>query len=446
MKRSLVGTVGMVAAATMVLAACSSGATADDGTGGDTTNDPTSTAADDQQPVTLVLNWWGNDDRADRYEQAVDLFEAEYPWITVQTGFSDFPSYWESKATEAAGRSLPDVFQFDSAYLREYGEFGHILDLQPLVDDGTIDLSGYDESLVSAGNLDGKQVAIPTSTNTLAMFLNPDVIEATGVEFPGEGYTWDDLDAFIQEVADADVSTADGYKIYGSGDYTGTFWFFLQHLVQEGTDPFTQDGQLNFDADDVIAWLDLTADLREAEALYPTARGTAVKPKGGLTMNEAGSEMSWDNFLAGYVADSGKDNIAILPIPAGTDGTSNFFRPSMHLAAGANTEHPHEAGLLINFLLTDPEVGAIFGTSKGVPGDKAQRDAIEAEEGSVDALVIAYEEQVGETETTTAPIPVKGFGTIEASWLTLSEELGNGLITPADFADRWFAEVANAVG
>ncbi|MCL1871317.1 MAG: extracellular solute-binding protein [Promicromonosporaceae bacterium] len=442
MKRSLVGAVGMVAAATLVLSGCGGGS----GNGAAGGSDDPNRTSPGAEPVTLVLNWWGNDDRASRYQQALDLFHKKYPWITVKTGFSDFSSYWEAKATEAAGKALPDVFQFDSAYLREYGETGQLLDLQPLIDDKTIDLSGYDPSLVKAANVDGKQIAIPTSTNTLAMFVNPDVATAAGVEFPADGYSWDDLNTFVQKVSAADVKTKDGYKLYGSGDYTGTFWFFLQDLVQQGTDPFTKDGKLNFDKKDVIAWLDKTADLRKSKDVYPTDRATAVKPKSGLTMNEAVAEMSWDNFLAGYVSDSGKQNIKVLPIPAGPNGTGNFFRPSMHLAVGANTKHPYEAGLLINFLLTDPDVGKVFGTSKGVPGDKAQRAAIDAPAGSVDAQVLAYEDTMAKTDTTVAPIPVKGFGTIEASWLTLSEELGDGKTTPEDFADRWFAEVQNSVG
>lgn len=105
-----------------------------------------------------------------------------------------------------------------------------------------------------------------------------------------------------------------------------------------------------------------------------------------------------------------------------------------------------EAATLINFLLTNPEVGAIFGTSKGVPADSEQRAAVDAAEGSVDAKVMAYEEMIAETETTTAPIPVKGFGTIEEKWRTLGEELNYGNITVEQFASEWWAEAEMAIG
>jgi multiple sugar transport system substrate-binding protein len=47
---------------------------------------------------------------------------------------------------------------------------------------------------------------------------------------------------------------------------------------------------------------------------------------------------------------------------------------------------------------------------------------------------------VTEQVTESTPIPVKGFGTIEAKWKTLGEELAYGTITPDDFASQWFSE------
>src|SRR5690349_21992699 len=113
--------------------------------------------------------------------------------------------------------------QFDLSYLREFNQNGQLLDLAKYVDDGSIDLSGYDETLTESGVLDGKTIGIPTSTNTFAMFQNPAVISATGAEFPDDAeYTWEDYNDFIAEASSAGVKTADGYQQYGAVDYTGT--------------------------------------------------------------------------------------------------------------------------------------------------------------------------------------------------------------------------------
>ncbi|MBX9243684.1 extracellular solute-binding protein [Actinotalea ferrariae] len=435
MKRHTLKAAGVAAAAALALAACSGGsgeADPEETTGGE--------GGDDTTPVTLNFTWWGNDDRAARYEEALDLFEEQHPNITVQTAFVDFPNYWTQRSTEAAGRALPDVMQFDLSYLREYTENGHLLDLAPYVGE-QIDLSGFDESLVESGVLEDQQVGIPTSTNTLALFYNPNLLEQTGIEPPAEDYTWEDYNEFLASVTEAGQTTAEGQPIFGGADYTNTFWFFLQWLVQEGKTPFNDDGTFGFDEDDMKEFLGMAEDLRADKAVYPVDRGIQLLPLGGFTVNESASEFSWDNFLAGYTADSGTENIEMLPVPTGSDGEkAMFFKPSMLLSAGANTEHPEQAATLINFLLTDPEVGRIFGTSKGVPADEEQRAAMELEEGSVDARVVAYEEAVADHVTEPVPVPVKGFGSIEAEYKRLAEELAYGTVTIDQFVETWFAE------
>jgi len=133
----------------------------------------------------------------------------------------------------------------------------------------------------------------------------------------------------------------------------------------------------------------------------------------------------------------------MMPVPSSEDGEkAMFFKPSMLLSAGANTEHPAEAAMLIDFLINDPEVGRIFGTSKGVPATQAQRDAMTLDEGSVDARVVAYEEAVADQVTEPVPVPVKGFGAIEQEYKRLSDELAYGTITADEFVEGWFAEAA----
>ena len=434
MKRYTLKAAGLAATAALALAACSGG-------DAETASEGAATADPDAE-VTLNFTWWGNDDRAARYEEALALFTEEHPNITVQTSFQDFPNYWTARSTEAAGRSLPDVMQFDLSYLREYTENGHLLDLTDYLGEG-IDTAEIDEELLASGELEGAQVGIPTSTNTLALFYHPALLEQTGVEAPGEDYTWEEYNEFISAVSAAGATTGEGNPIYGGADYTNTFWFFLQWLVQKGITPFTEDGEFGFDEQDMKDFLATTEDLRADKAVYPVDRAVQLLPLGGFTVNESASEISWDNFLAGYTADSADENIQMLPVPTGDDGEkSMFFKPSMLLSAGANTEHPAEAAMLIDFLINDPEVGTIFGTSKGVPATQTQRDAMELEEGSVDARVVAYADAVVDHVTEPVPVPVKGFGSIEAEYKRLAEELAYGTVTVDEFVESWFSEAA----
>lgn len=433
-KQSTLRGIATAGIAALALSACSGG-------GGDTPA-PTETL-DTEKEITISFAWWGNDDRAAKYEEAVDLFEAEYPNITVQTSFVAWDGYWTARNTEAAGGSLPDVMQMDLSYLRQYGSTEQLLNLDGQV--GTaLDIDGIDDSLLGSGQLDGSQYGIPTSTNTLALFYNPEILTQLGVEPLADDYTWEDYDEFLAEISAAGA-TADPV-LYGGADYTATFWFFLQWLVQQGIEPFTEDGKINFTAEQMTEWLALTEDLRADGATYPVERAKQLEPLGGFTVNESASEFSWDNFLAGYVADSGTESIEMLPIPTGPDGEkAMFFKPSMLLSASANSENPAAAAALIDFLVNEPEVGRIFGTSKGVPAVAAQRDAMAVEEGSIDAKVVAYEESVADHVTASAPLPVEGFGAIEAEFKRLGEELAYGTITADQFVEQWFAEAEISV-
>lgn len=435
------GHLAAVAAVALALAGCAQS----DGT--QPTDSDGDVVAYDGEEVTITFTWWGNDDRANRYTEALALFNEEYPNITVNTSWASFNDYNTARNTEAAGSALPDVMQFDSAYLREYAGNDRLLDLMPYIDAGAIDTSGFEATILEGGQLDGEQVAIPIATNAMSFVVNPQVEELAGLTFPTGDYSIEELNDYLLDVHAVGATTEDGYGVYGGHDYTATFWSFLYYQIQLGNEPFTEDGQLGFTQDDIVAWLDFGEQIRTEGAVYPADRVTSVAPMDGTTMGEAVSIPVFSSQLAGLEADAGADNFTLAPMfTIEGQEQKNFFRPSMHLTVAANSDQPAAAAVLVNFLLTSPEVAQIFGTSLGVPADQEQREALVVEPGSADERVLAYHEAIAQTDVVPAPIPVEGFGTIYEKWRTLGEELDYGYITPEEFAADWWAEAELAVG
>ncbi|MBT0773476.1 carbohydrate ABC transporter substrate-binding protein [Kineosporia sp. J2-2] len=395
----------------------------------------------DSATGTISFTWWGGDDRAEKYQQAVALFEKANPDIKVKTSFTDFPNYWTARSTEAAGRALPDVMQMDLSYLREYSENGHLADLSQFSD---IDTSGFDEAQLQAGTVDDELLGLSAGTNTFALFVNPALIEKAGVEPLPEDYTWEQYNDWILEVAAKGVKTEDGQPIVGSGDYRGALWIFIQWLVQKGVDPYTDDGQIAFTQDHIREWLALGEAPDTAKAFASASRTTQLKPKSPFLVSEQATELNWDNFTASYITDMDTE-VELMPVPTGANGSKEmFWKPSMLLSISNNSEHKTAAAKLTDFLTTDPEVGKIFGNSRGVPSNQAQRDAVVSEEGSADALTTAYEKDVADSVTAETPIPIKGFGSLEATWLTLSEDLAYDKISPDEFVEQFWAEAQQA--
>src|SRR5690606_12574993 len=153
MKRNILRTGAALAAGALAvgLAGCGTGGNAGD-------------AELSDEPVTLRMYWWGGDNRHERTQQAIDLFEDKYPNITVEPEFADWTGYWEKLATSTAGKNMPDVIQMDQLYLASYADRGTLVDLT----DYDIGTDGMEESVLGMGGSDGGLYAIPISTSAMS--------------------------------------------------------------------------------------------------------------------------------------------------------------------------------------------------------------------------------------------------------------------------------------
>ncbi|WP_049579429.1 ABC transporter substrate-binding protein [Streptomyces sp. SBT349] len=399
---------------------------------------------DDGGKVTLRFTWWGADERSQRYEEAIALFEEANPDIDVQTGFAEFQDYWTQRSTDATSGELPDVMQMDLSRLLEYTNAGLLYDMNEFVDN-QLDTSQINEELLASGEIEEQLLGIPTGTNTWALFYNPDLLAELGIEPPEWDYTWEEYHAFITEISEAGAGSDP--QVYGATDYTMTWWVFLNWLVQQGIEPFAENGEKNFTEDDLREFLSTTDGLREDGVTFPIERLDQLDPLGGFNSGEAAVEFHWDNFIHSYANDLGNDNIQLMPMPSGPDGEKHmFFKPSMQLSMGANTEHPEEAAQLIDFLINDPEAGQIIGTDLGVPASQGRLDALEVEEGSLEQRAIEYEQRVEDEGymTETVPLHPEGFGAVETEYVeVLGDEFSYGQISVDDFVERWFSEAEN---
>ncbi|MDG4770762.1 extracellular solute-binding protein [Solwaraspora sp. WMMD792] len=380
--------------------------------------------------VALRYSWWGNADRADLMQQAIDLFEEQNPGITVTPSFQEYEAYWQKLTTETAGGNMPDVLQMDFSYLREYADRGVLGGLDEHVGtDLVLDdlLAGFD----GAGAVDGTLYAVPVGGNTWSMFYNPALFEQAGVPAPAIGWTWEDYHAAMATIK-AETGT------YGGGNYTGVIYNLEAQLRQEGGALFTEDGRLGFSKERLARFWQQGMDLIEQDVVLPVETAVQIKPASLWVDDLAASDLSWDNFLTRYAGETDTE-IRLGPVPSDNPGQlGQYLKPAMLLSTSAGTEHPEAAARLISFMINDPEVGRIFGGNRGLPATNAQRDAAELD-GPL-AAVAAYEETIADQLTQAPPAPPRGAGSIEAAFIRISEELHYGRIGVAEAVDQLFAE------
>jgi multiple sugar transport system substrate-binding protein len=421
-KKRLVAGAALATGAVLVLAGCA-GETAD----------PAATFNPDVK-VTLNLAFWGNDVRADLYNQAIDAFNEKYPNIKVNSTFLGFPEFWEKRQTEAAGGGLPDVMQFDYSYLRQYAQNGLLLDLDPYIG-GIIDKKPLADNILKIGVVDDTTYAIPTSTNAWGLFTNPKLLETAGVETFDGGSPTDYADG-MQPVTDGA-----GDEFYGGSDYTGRIQNFELQLRSEGKNLFNDDGSAGFDEKRLTEFWNDGAVIRDGIGI-PEQKVEELKPLGAFDSAKTASELTWDNFGAGYLGNLGEGytELGLVAPPVTKDGAKDLYlKPSMLHAISAKTKHPEAAATLVDFLINSPESGKIFGTNRGLPASTTALAAADLD--PLSTQIKDYEASISDRLGDAPPVPIVGYGSLEEKFRQLGTELNYGTITVDDAVKQFFAEM-----
>ncbi|MFE5672217.1 ABC transporter substrate-binding protein [Agromyces sp. NPDC056523] len=425
-RRAALAAAAVTASAALVLTGCAGGG-----------SEPAATYDPDEK-VTLDFAFWGNDVRAEMYDEALAAFNEEYPNITVNTSFLGFPEFWEKRQTEAAGGGLPDVMQFDYSYLRHYSENGLLLDLEPYLGN-IIDTEPLSEEILNIGVVGDETTGIPTSTNAWGMYTNPALLEQAGVEEFGGG-DWDDYNAWMKEVTDG--ADAAGVELTGGTDWTGRIQNFEISQRADGEDLFTEEGEPNFTEEDLAAFWKQGDEIRTDGSVIGQQRLEEVYPLSGFDTALTASELTWDNFGASYLGNLGEGytELGLVAPPVTEEGAKDLYlKPSMLHSISSTTDHPEAAATLLNYLVNAPEVGAAFGSNRGIPASETQLEGAELD--PLGQQIADYEASIADRLGDAPPVPVTSYGQIEEKFRLIGQELVYGTLTVDEAVEQFFAEM-----
>ncbi len=327
-------------------------------------------------PAEIRMGWWGNDDRAARTQQVIELFQAAYPEIKVigepNGGTAD---HFQIIDTQLAGNNAPDLIQFGGNYpdYKQYLEpLNDYLGKQLLIDTP----ERFDQTALIPATRDGNLWVVSLGTNTLVLAYNKTMIEAAGVALPKDNMTWDELIAYGKELK-AKLPEGVAPFVDNSTNQANYLSYFYR---QQGTPLWTSDdgGKSYATVDSAKKWLQMWADMR-AEGLIPDADTTATYAETGadssaLVAGKAAIGLIWSNQLAAYQA-AMTDKLGATTLPKGGE-KSYVIQMSQYLGINKDSKNKEAAALFINFFVTSPEAGAVLQTNRGVPCSPVVRQAI----------------------------------------------------------------------
>ena len=342
------------------------------------------------EPVELRMGWWGNDDRAERTLAVIELFEAQYPDITVigepNGGAGD---HFQILDTQLAADSASDIIQFGgnwpdyTQYLEPLNDYlGEYL----LIDTAET----FDQAaLTPATDAEGDLYAISLGTNTLVLAYNKTMIEAAGVDLPENNLTWEEFIDYGRELKEA---LPEGVSPFVDNS-TNTANYMSFFFTQLGTPIWTLDdgGTSYATVESAQAWLQMWADMRE-EGLIPDADTTYTYTEDGpdssaLVAGDAAIGLVWSNQVAAYQA-AMTDELGMMTLPKGEE-PAYAIQMSQYLGMNNASANKEAAALFINFFVTSPEAGAILETNRGVPSSPVVRESISEQATAIDAGVYA---------------------------------------------------------
>ncbi len=318
-----------------------------------------------EEYTEISLSWWGNDSRTEYTLAAVKKFEQLNPNIRVKCSYSEWSGYLTRYNIQMMSDTESDVMQINFNWLDKYSKDGsgyyNIYDLRE-----NFDLSQFSESELSFGIRNGKLNAVPIALNTQTAYYNKTIYDRYGLTLPE---SWDDLFNAAQ------VMNGESYPI--SMPAKSAMFFITAYTEQQSGKTFmTEDGKLGFGKEELTTMLDFYTRLINAKVIPQVE----YFDKNGIRNGSYAGAMAWLSDAENYMGPAREEGYEIVvgSYVGCSEGVKGWYtKPATLYAVSAQTEHPREAALLLDFLLNSDEISELQGIEKGIPLSRSSRDYLE---------------------------------------------------------------------
>jgi alpha-1,4-digalacturonate transport system substrate-binding protein len=308
-----------------------------------------------KEPVELRFTYYADGVEAEVMQPLLDAFMAEYPYITVILDVVPYKTIDEQLPAQVESGEGPDL-----ARITNFGAYKNkLLDLRTYMADAAYYEANFPTPILEALGFGG----YPDALTVTGPYVNKTLFDQAGIALPGEGTTWQEWTEITQQVAEA---TQVQYAI--SIDRTGHR--FAGPAMSMGATLLNDQGGFTVDTPGFRAFAEIVKGWHDA-GITPQEVWLGAEPvnscigafkSGQLVMCMSGS---WQiNGLAKDVADA--FDWVVVPNPTG-DGGSTGIAGGSAVVAFADTEHPEEVAMLIEFLIQPENYGAFSAGALSLP-------------------------------------------------------------------------------
>lgn len=310
----------------------------------------------------LRMMWYNDGNEGEVMQGILDRFQEANPDITVTLDVVPYKSILESLPVQLASGQGPDLARVtDLGGLSQY-----YLDLTPHISDPAYWQENFGPFLKWL-DPDGDAISgFMTQLTVTGPYVNKTLFEQAEVEMPGEGATWEDWAAAVNEVAgklDIPIPMAwdrSGHRVAGPAISMGA-----QMFDAEGNPALVDDG-LKAMATMLYDW---HQDGTMSKELWGSVSGSTY-----LGANEDFANAQVVMYMSGswqipQFADKIGDAFDWWAVPAPCGPAACTGMPGgASLVAMNDTEHPEAVGKLMDFLVQEENLAEFYGKTLFIPG------------------------------------------------------------------------------
>lgn len=395
----------------------------------------------------LTMTWWGNQVRNERTEAALDLYAEQNPGVTFDSQPAEWNDYWVKLNTAAGSGELPDLVQMDYKYLSQFVDSGSLVDLTPYIENGTIDTTNIDPSILEQGKIGDGIYAITLGINAPALFYNKTLTDSLGITIK-DNMTMDEFIAVSKDIyAKSGVQTTIAYN---DGEN------FIEYMMRDQGYVLFEDGKLGVPG---VEPLEKFFSLYEqgikegwhvSPDIYAERTMGSVEQQPMVYGGEAWCQFNYSNQLTAVekAASAGDGfEVGITTWPADDAAKSNYLKPSQFISLSIDSANPDEAAKVINFITNSQECNDILLAERGVPISAVVATDTAPKLDDINKRIVSYINDVV-TPVCSKINPPSPDGTSEVLKVIdrLEEKVCYGELTAKDAAQQLFDEGNKILG
>lgn len=346
------------------------------------------TFTEGEEKTELTFSWWGPDNRNEYTIAAVRQFEKQHPDIKVNLEYSEFTGFKEKTDIKMKAHREADVMQLNYSWVMGYSPEGEgFCDLKNVSD--VLNLENYDEDVLAYGMIGDSLNALPIAQNGHVFLYNKAIYDKYGLEIPD---SWEDI------YAAAEVMKPDGIYPLDLGSVAMWFTCVAYQEQVSGKPILTEEGALNFSQKDLAEMISFYVDLVKKGVVEDISARTDYKMSDGVYAGTVQWINSVDKFGEYFEKAGGDSVIGKTPVLPGASRTGWYVRPATMYAISANTTHPKESALLLEYLVAGEDMAMGQLLDKGIPFNKSAKAVLE-KNNALEGLMNDAANEVEATQT-----------------------------------------------